>query len=93
MAEHHWHRLTAARAGARRSAGAPPARIDGAARAAPRRSAAPERTRQILQQQDTVMHACEGETSMVMAVAPDLVQTDRLTDAQGIAAALVGRTP
>lgn len=50
--------------------------------------AAPETTRRTLQHQDTVMHACEGETSMIMAVAPDLVHHDRLADAHGPALGL-----
>ena len=29
------------------------------------------------------MHACEAETSMMMAAAPDLVQISRLPDAHG----------
>jgi len=45
--------------------------------------AAPETTRHTLQHQDTVMHACEAETSMIMAVAPDLVHHDQLPDAHG----------
>lgn len=50
--------------------------------------AAPEETRRILQRQDTVMHACEAETSMIMALAPDLVHRDRLPDAHGPALGL-----
>jgi creatinine amidohydrolase len=42
-----------------------------------------QRTAEILETQDTLMHACEGETSMVMAVAPDLVDHDRLGEAHG----------
>ncbi len=30
-----------------------------------------------------MLHACEGETSMMMAVAPDLVDRDRLPEAVG----------
>lgn len=50
--------------------------------------AAPETTQRTLQHQDTVMHACEGETSMIMAVAPDLVHHDRLGEAHGPALGL-----
>ncbi len=50
--------------------------------------AAPEVTRHALQRQDAVMHACGGETSMIMAVAPDLVHHDRLDDAHGPALGL-----
>lgn len=38
---------------------------------------------QILEDQEGVMHACEAETSMMMAAAPGLVQTSRLPDAHG----------
>ena len=44
---------------------------------------------QILEDQDGVMHACEAETSMVMATAPGLVQTARLPDAHGPAFAIL----
>ena len=37
----------------------------------------------ILEDQRGVMHACEAETSMMMAVHPDLVSTARLKDAHG----------
>lgn len=37
----------------------------------------------ILDDQDGVIHACEAETSMMMAVTPDLVDHDRLPDAHG----------
>ncbi len=50
--------------------------------------AAPETTRRTLQRQDTVMHACEAETSMMMTVAPSLVHHDRLPDAHGPALGL-----
>jgi creatinine amidohydrolase len=46
-------------------------------------AAAQERTAEILETQDTLMHACEGETSMVMAVAPDLVDRSELGQAHG----------
>lgn len=36
-----------------------------------------------LEDQDGVMHACEGETSMMLAIAPDLVDMSRLSDAHG----------
>jgi creatinine amidohydrolase len=38
---------------------------------------------QILEDQDRVRHACEGETSMMMVVAPDLVRRDQLSAAHG----------
>ena len=38
---------------------------------------------EILEDQDGVMHACEAETSMMMAVQPGLVQASRLPDAHG----------
>ena len=44
---------------------------------------------QILEDQDGVMHACEAETSMMMAAAPELVQTSRLPDAYGPAFRMV----
>ena len=44
---------------------------------------------QVLEDQDCVMHACEAETSMMMAVAPGLVQASRLQDAHGPAFAMV----
>jgi creatinine amidohydrolase len=37
----------------------------------------------ILEGQSGVMHACEGETSMMLAARPELVNTDRLGDAHG----------
>ncbi len=37
----------------------------------------------ILEDQDRVRHACEGETSLMMAVAPDLVRSGNLTNAVG----------
>ena len=43
---------------------------------------------QILEDQDGVMHACEAETSMMMATAPDLVRASRLPDAHGPAFAI-----
>lgn len=36
----------------------------------------------VLEDQDGVMHACEAETSM-MTVAPELVDTSRLSEAHG----------
>jgi creatinine amidohydrolase len=44
---------------------------------------------QILEDQDCVMHACEAETSMMLAALPHLVETSRLPDAQGPAFAIV----
>lgn len=41
------------------------------------------RIAEILEDQDTLMHACEGETSMAMAIAPDLVDEGRLAEAVG----------
>ena len=49
---------------------------------------AAEAVAQILEDQDGVMHACEAETSMMMALAPDLVQVARLPDAHGPAFAI-----
>jgi creatinine amidohydrolase len=37
----------------------------------------------ILQDQSTVLHACEAETSMMLALAPELVAADRLAEAAG----------
>ncbi|MEZ5854047.1 MAG: creatininase family protein [Hyphomicrobiaceae bacterium] len=37
----------------------------------------------ILEDQERVRHACEGETSMMMALAPDLVRHDKLPEAHG----------
>lgn len=37
----------------------------------------------ILEDQERVRHACEAETSMMMAVAPDLVRLDKLPEAVG----------
>ncbi len=37
----------------------------------------------ILEDQERVRHACEGETSMMMAVAPDLVRAEKLPEAVG----------
>ena len=37
----------------------------------------------ILEDQERVRHACEGETSLMMALAPDLVRQERLGDAHG----------
>ena len=37
----------------------------------------------ILEDQERVRHACEGETSLMMALAPDLVRRDRLGEAHG----------
>lgn len=39
----------------------------------------------LLEDQGGVMHACEAETSMMMAVAPELVDSSRLPDAHGLA--------
>lgn len=40
-------------------------------------------TKAILEYQDKILHACEGETSMMMAVEPDLIDRDRVHEAQG----------
>ncbi len=37
----------------------------------------------VLEDQDRVRHACEGETSLMMALAPDLVRHDKLAEAVG----------
>jgi creatinine amidohydrolase len=37
----------------------------------------------ILEDQDRVRHACEGETSLIMVVASDLVRRDKLPEAHG----------
>ena len=38
---------------------------------------------QILEHQTTVQHACEAETSMVLALVPELVDMSRLSEAKG----------
>ncbi|SEE58592.1 creatininase family protein [Streptomyces sp. TLI_105] len=42
-----------------------------------------EVVRDTLETQDGLMHACEGETSMMMAVTPALVRTEHLGEAHG----------
>ncbi|MEE4545838.1 creatininase family protein [Streptomyces sp. V4-01] len=42
-----------------------------------------EVVRATLQTQDGLMHACEGETSMMMAAHPDLVRAEHLAEAHG----------
>ena len=37
----------------------------------------------VLEDQDRVRHACEGETSLMMVVAADLVRRDKLAEAHG----------
>lgn len=37
----------------------------------------------ILEDQERVRHACEGETSLMLALAPDLVRRDKLPEAHG----------
>ena len=37
----------------------------------------------LLERQTALHHACEGETSLMLAVAPELVDTDRLGEAHG----------
>jgi creatinine amidohydrolase len=44
--------------------------------------------RETLETQDGLMHACEGETSMMMAAWPDLVRSDELEHAVGPAITL-----
>ncbi|MFJ5036205.1 creatininase family protein, partial [Streptomyces sp. NPDC088560] len=39
--------------------------------------------RDTLETQDGLMHACEGETSMMMAAHPELIHAEHLTDAHG----------
>lgn len=46
-------------------------------------TAAADEIADVLEGQSGVMHACEGETSMMLAARPDLVVTDRLDDAHG----------
>jgi creatinine amidohydrolase len=45
---------------------------------------AEEEFARILDDQRSVMHACEGETSMMMAIEPDLVDRGRLGEAFGL---------
>jgi creatinine amidohydrolase len=40
-------------------------------------------TKSILEYQDKILHACEGETSMMMAVEPALIDRSRLHEAKG----------
>jgi creatinine amidohydrolase len=40
-----------------------------------------ERVAEIAETAETPAHACEGETSVMLAIAPDLVRTDRFEDA------------
>ena len=44
---------------------------------------AAEEIADVLEDQGGLMHACEAETSMMMAVAPELVDTSRLPEAHG----------
>jgi len=46
--------------------------------------------RGILEDQDGVMHACEAETSMMLALTPDLVDRARLGEAHGPAFDIAG---
>ncbi len=50
--------------------------------------AAPKTARRTLRHQDSVIHACEAQTSMIRPVAPDLVRHERLRDAHGAAPGL-----
>jgi creatinine amidohydrolase len=38
---------------------------------------------EILEDQDCIMHACEGETSMMMVAAPNMVRGDRIAEGHG----------
>jgi creatinine amidohydrolase len=40
-------------------------------------------TKATLEYQDKILHACEGETSMMMAIEPDLIDRTRLHEAKG----------
>jgi creatinine amidohydrolase len=40
-------------------------------------------TKGVLEYQDKILHACEGETSMMMAVEPELIDQTRLHEARG----------
>ena len=51
---------------------------------------AEEAYKDILEDQRSILHACEGETSMMMAIEPDLVARDRLSEAVGPAATRAG---
>ncbi|PWI15348.1 creatininase [Streptomyces sp. Act143] len=42
-----------------------------------------EVVRDTLETQDGLMHACEGETSMMMAAHPDLIRSEHLVEAHG----------
>ncbi|WP_338704216.1 creatininase family protein (plasmid) [Streptomyces sp. Q6] len=42
-----------------------------------------EVVREALETQDGLMHACEGETSMMMAAHPDLIRSQNLVEAHG----------
>jgi creatinine amidohydrolase len=53
-------------------------------------SFAAEAFREVLEDQDSVQHACEAETSMMMAVAPDLVDERQLTQAFGPQVSMAG---
>src|SRR5258708_29079745 len=44
---------------------------------------AEEATKATLEYQDKILHACEGETSMMMAVEPDLIDRTPLHEANG----------
>jgi creatinine amidohydrolase len=46
-------------------------------------TAGEQRIAEILESADTLMHACEGETSMMLAAYPDLVDRARLAQATG----------
>ena len=52
-----------------------------------------EETKAILEDQEGIQHACEGETSMMMAIAGDIVKRDKLDEAMQQAPALpLGQT-
>ncbi|MEH3131651.1 MAG: creatininase family protein [Mycolicibacterium neoaurum] len=52
-------------------------------------NATPDEFARILDRQSGIMHACEGETSMMLAAHRDLVVTERLVDAHGPDCALL----
>src|SRR4028119_1326592 len=47
----------------------------------------------ILERQSNVMHACEAETSMMLALRPDSVRRERLPEAHGPASTRVEGQP
>ena len=53
----------------------------------------PEVIAPILEKQSGLMHACEAETSMMLALRPDSVRLDRLAEAHGPMSTRVGGQP